>query len=153
MRLENTPPDRPSSSFLDPTQPFDPLDKGNYESDQKSNSRATYIFHIMSFFLIGTSSWLLVTGIFTECNVLVNEKISPEGRRIFAASDLAIELGNIAPFILVVYFSKFLSRNISKLVAGVIILDILTALFLAFCSGSFMCRLGNTSGPRKRPDG
>ena len=132
MRLENTPPDRPSSSFLDPTQPFDPLDKGNYDMDQKSNSRAINVFHIMSFFLIGTSSWLLVTGIFTECNVLVNEKISPEGRRIFAASDLAIELGNIAPFILVVYFSKFLNRNTSKLVAGVIVLDILTALFLAF---------------------
>ena len=62
----------------------------------------------------------------------MNEKISPEGRRIFAASDLAIELGNIAPFILVVYFSKFLNRNTSKLVAGVIVLDILTALFLAF---------------------
>ena len=127
-----TPSDRPSSSFLDPTQPFDPLDTGNYDSDQKSISRRTGLCHIISFFLIGTSSWLLVTGIFTECNVLVNEKISPEGRRIFAASDLAIEMGNIVPFILVVYFSKFINRNTSRLVAAVITLDILTALFLAF---------------------
>ena len=93
MRLKSPPPDRTSSSSLDPTQPFDPLDKGNYDSDQKSNSRATYTFHIMSFFLIGTSSWLLVTGIFTECNVLVNEKISPEGRRIFRSQRLSHRAG------------------------------------------------------------
>ena len=93
------------TSFLDPTSPFDPLDKNNYSSGNplleggngRSSSFTKKIPTFISFFLIGISSWLLVTGIFTECNVLA--KTAPEGKKIFAASDLAIEMGNIVPFI------------------------------------------------------
>lgn len=125
------------TSFLDPTSPFDPLDKNNYSGNPlleggngRSSSFKKKIPTLISFFLIGISSWLLVTGIFTECNVLA--KTAPEGKKIFAASDLAIEMGNIVPFILVVYFSKFLDKNINGIVAFVILFDIFTALFLAF---------------------
>ena len=85
------------TSFLDPTSPFDPLDKNNYSGNPlleggngRSSSFKKKIPTLISFFLIGISSWLLVTGIFTECNVLA--KTAPEGKKIFAASDLAINL-------------------------------------------------------------
>ena len=128
------------ASFLDPTQPFDPLEDGKYSADHplllgngagKSSLRKKFPL-FFSFFLIGISSWLLVTGIFTECNVLVYNKISPEGKNIFAASDLAIEMGNVVPFMLVVYFSNFLDKNIKSIVGAVIVFEIFTALFLAF---------------------
>ena len=128
------------ASFLDPTQPFDPLEDGKYSADHpllldngagKSSLRKKCPI-LFSFFLIGISSWLLVTGIFTECNVLVYNKISPEGKNIFAASDLAIEMGNVVPFTLVIYFSNFLDKNIKSIVGAVILFEIFTALFLAF---------------------
>ena len=114
---------------LDETAPFDPLDHvgSGWGGDQAP--RLGWTGSVL-FGCIGMATWLLTSGIFTEDNQLKREL--PEGNRIFANSDVSLEMGNIIPAIFVLYFSRTLKNNINKVVLLVLLGNVFTGLFIAF---------------------
>lgn len=79
------------------------------------------------FFLFGTSSWILVTAIYAQMSVM--KTILPEGDKLYSRVDLAMELGNIVPAILL--FSGFqpsVLKHLRAYIYGILFVAIATAL-------------------------
>ena len=73
--------------ILDPTAPFDP-----YDHDTAKQNKIGFLGNAL-FVIVGWSTWLLTSGIFTEVNQL--RRVLPEKDKLFADSDFSLELGNI----------------------------------------------------------
>ena len=113
-----------SPNVLDPTAPFDP-----YEH-LYSKRNTLGIFGNAMFVIVGWSTWLLTSGIFTEVNHL--QCVLPEKDQLFADSDFSLEMGNVIPAILVLYFGRtILKAHFRKVVAVVLVGNVITCICMA----------------------
>ena len=85
----------------------------------------------LSFYAIGISAWVVTTAVFGEGAYLVG--VLPEEDKLFAAVDLAMELGNLPTFLLVFLFPAFLTRYRATLCGALVIGAFVACVFLAIC--------------------
>ena len=99
-------------------------------SDLQEQHSSTILLHL-SFYVIGIAAWVVTTAVFGEGAYLVG--VLPEEDKLFAAVDLAMELGNLPTFLLVFLFPAFLTTYRATLCGALVFGAFAACVFLAIC--------------------
>ena len=81
------------------------------------------------FFLLGCGSWLMVTALFGDLPIMYTQL--PEGKALYSDVDLAIQLANICPILLVLFLPEFTRRHNRGLVSALFLVAASSSILLA----------------------
>ncbi|KAK3249450.1 hypothetical protein CYMTET_41123 [Cymbomonas tetramitiformis] len=81
------------------------------------------------YFLIGLSAWLVVCAIYAEAGYFVDR--IPESYAIYCQIDFAVQLGNVAPLLLVLLFPHWIEHNCCTIVYTILVLSLITSFGLS----------------------